>query len=471
MKIYTKKQIKDLEKTWIDCSKQKKQRLPELLSFYSVNRIKEYITKGSNIGILVGNGDNGMLGVLVGISLYEQGYAVDIIQVFDEIKIPVSQKNYLKKNKLIQQRFPDKEYHVLVDAVIGIGLNLKLTPSLDNAIRWFNNVSAIKIALDIPSGLGSEGQHLDAVIKVDLTLTYFGLKPGFFLGPGKDSCGKIIVISPDYQLKSHGYELIENFNIPSRPQNFHKGNAGRVITIGGDESMEGAALLATHAAIKSGCGYSYLMQLSSKPINNMHSVISEHYDDQVFHAVIKEHNPVIVIGPGISANNQDHTQLINDVLSKDVIKVIDGGALNYLSGKSIISPNDVITPHYKEAARLLQVSIEEVCQNPILAANELYNLFGCNIVLKGISTIIVHESRLAIIPGGSSVLATAGSGDVLSGIIGGFIAQFGVTFESITNAICTHAEVGEYVGSKLGNGLTADDLVSSIPIIIKYHTC
>ena len=157
-------------------------------------------------------------------------------------------------------------------------------------------------------------------------------------------------------------------------------------------------------------------------------------------------------------------------MNKDVVRVFDADALYFLDSSMNFNPKDVMTPHYKEASILLNKDIEEIKSNPLNAALDLYDLFKINIVLKGPVSIFVNNAKPTFINVGNSSLSTAGTGDILAGLIGGFIAQFGSSDSSIINAILTHGYASQLVDQEFGVGLIASDLLKAIARTIKCHT-
>ena len=176
--------------------------------------------------------------------------------------------------------------------------------------------------------------------------------------------------------------------------------------------------------------------------------------------------------PGMSFR-MEHTELnniINKMIEKDVNKVIDADALYMIEPKMPLNNTDVLTPHYKEAAHLLNKTIEEVSNYPLESALLLNQKYSTMIVLKGPTTIFCNDAKARFIIPGYPSLSTAGTGDVLSGIISSFIAQYGAQESSVINAIIVHSLASRIIDKKYGNGLIASDLLKAIAHIIQCHT-
>lgn len=263
------------------------------------------------------------------------------------------------------------------------------------------------------------------------------------------------------------------FNLPIREQYSNKGTFGKVLNIAGSENYTGAAYLSSLSALKVGCGY---VALSSSPkvINN----VALRTSDLVFIPITdvkKELNKydVVSVGCGLS------TDLSVSILFKSLLEtlstfdgpvILDADGLNLLSKmKNVVLPSNlVITPHPKEASRLLKVEVEEILENPVDYAKSLSETFNCTTVLKLHSTVVCsQDGEIYINETGNSALAKAGTGDVLTGMIAGFCAQKMSVFEASKLAVYLHGKAGEIASGMLSEySVLASDLLKYIPLAI-----
>lgn len=263
------------------------------------------------------------------------------------------------------------------------------------------------------------------------------------------------------------------FNLPVREQLSNKGTFGKVLNVAGSENYTGAAYLSSISALKVGCGY---VALSSSP--KVINTVALKTSDLVFVPITdvkKELSKydVVSVGCGLS------TDLSVSILFKSLMEslstfegpvVLDADGLNLLSKmKNVVLPSNlVITPHPKEASRLLKVEVEEILENPMSYAKVLSEAFNCTTVLKLHSTVVCSsDGEIYINETGNSALAKAGTGDVLAGMIAGFCAQKMDAFEASKLAVYLHGKAGEIASSMLSEySVLASDLLKYIPLAI-----
>jgi len=264
-----------------------------------------------------------------------------------------------------------------------------------------------------------------------------------------------------------------DFNFPKRIQNSHKGTYGKLLNIAGSEFLIGAAYLSSIAALKVGCGY---VVLSTSP--KVKQAVSSMTPDIVYLPLekIKEKLldfDVVTIGCGLSVETATtilFKSLINDLSKTDKKVLIDADGLNILALKkpSKLPDNLIITPHPVEASRLLNIDVDKIIKKPIDYAKKLSKKYNCVTVLKMHSTVVCSkELEVYINDSGNSALSKAGSGDVLAGVISGFLAQGMDIFEASKLGVYLHGRTGEIASSMLTEySVLASDLLKYIPIAI-----
>lgn len=381
---------------------------------------------------------------------------------------------------------------LIVDAIFGTGLDREVEGIHRRVIESINRSGKPVLSIDIPSGINSDtGQILGAAIRADETVTFGYLKPGLLNYPGNTIKGDLSIVDiglpelpevvPDINLST--VEIVREM-LPMRPVDAHKGTFGHLLTVAGSKGMMGAATLSGLSSMKSGAGLCYLAVPDSKLSDVMalelicHSLPSTEAGSFARASFARlrelvEKVDAVVIGPGITTD--DETVELVCELVKEITSpcIVDADALNALAKKQEDlgrSPERfVLTPHPKELARLMQVSVAEIQKDRIKSAQNAAQKYGCTVLLKGAMTIVASPDQTVFInPTGNPGMATAGSGDVLSGIIGGLLAQKVEPFQAAVAGAYLHGRAGDILAEELGEaGIIAGDIQRVIPLAIK----
>ena len=369
---------------------------------------------------------------------------------------------------------------VLVDALFGIGLERPLEGAWRAAVECLNTSGLPIFALDIPSGLHADtGRVLGSVVRANATLSFVGLKAGMFTGQGREHCGAI-------ECSDLGVPSVFFDNIPAaarrisarslwgllapRVRHAHKGDAGRVLVIGGQPGMPGAAQLAGTAAYRTGAG---LVTLATHPAHA--AAIGAAQPELIVYAVndaadlkpLLAQASVLAVGPGLGQSEWAQG-LWQTALTASIPCVLDADALNLLAGRLPVATDWVLTPHPGEAARLLGMSVAEIQSDRIVAARAIAQRYGGVCVLKGSGTIISTQDKPIpwLCDRGNPGLAVAGSGDVLTGVIASLIAQGLHPQDAARLGVWVHASAGDRLARPGERGLLASDLFAPIRRII-----
>jgi hydroxyethylthiazole kinase-like uncharacterized protein yjeF len=343
-------------------------------------------------------------------------------------------------------------------------------------IEWANANPAPVLALDIPSGLDAEtGTGFAPAIRADATATFLALKPGLLTGDGVDLCGAISVhslgIAIDASSDSSGWRLEwEALATPlpsalQRPRrNVHKGTFGTLAIVGGAHGMVGAPLLAGRAAMKMGAGKVRIGFVALERPAVDASALELMLGDA--NAVIAE-GDCLLIGPGLGTDAVA-LDFLERALVVDKPLVIDADALNLIARHSDLRTivrgrheTTLATPHPAEAGRLLSCDTAKVESDRIAAATRLARELNAAIVLKGAGSVVAYpDGRFDINASGGPALATAGSGDVLAGMVGAFVAQRLDARTALRYAVCLHGAAADaLVASGIGpTGMVASEL-------------
>lgn len=372
---------------------------------------------------------------------------------------------------------------VLVDALLGIGLRTPVRDTAAAAIQWVNTAELPVLALDVPSGLCADtGAELGVAVRATHTISFITAKIGLFTGRGPALCGQVAVVALD--LASEVFSGISpvavrvnlaelTANLPQRDADAHKGQFGHVMVIGGEKGYGGAAILAAESAAMSGAG---LITLATRPEHVTAALVRRPELMVIGIPSGQELEPymarpdVLVVGPGLGRTPWSE-QLLQQALQSDRPLVLDADALNILAEGRLPLPAHrrwVMTPHSGEAARLLGCSTGEVQNNRFNAVRQLQKAFGGVVLLKGAGTLIADDSEVYLAKVGNPGLATAGSGDVLAGLIGSLMAQGLSPLLAAQLGVCLHGEAADLAVDETGiAGLQAAELTPYIRELLK----
>lgn len=363
---------------------------------------------------------------------------------------------------------------VLVDALLGTGLRGEVREPYAQAIRLINCSGQPVLAVDIPSGLCADtGRELGVAVKANLTVTFIGLKLGLFTGLGPDRVGELVFagLQADALVRAQQPAMAERLapdNLPplsARSRGVHKGQLGHLLVVGGERGLGGAALLAAESALRGGTG---LVSLATRA-EHLGAALTRR--PEVMCAPVASANQlmplvaaadVLVVGPGLGRGAWGRS-LLSVAAGCRRAQVWDADALNLLAERQAnLPPDTVLTPHPGEAARLLDCSVAQIQAARPAAAQQLAARFDAVVVLKGAGTLVAApDGRLAVCSNGHPVMAGAGFGDVLAGLIGALLAQGMCTYDAARLAVWLHARAGEQLAGQ-GRGLAASDLFPAI---------
>lgn len=380
---------------------------------------------------------------------------------------------------------------LIVDAIFGTGLTKPVEGYAAGVIDLVNSLGKMVVSVDIPSGVDSTtGAVLGTAVRAAVTVTMAAPKLGLYLYPGREHSGCIEVVDigcPGELIEDPGirWELVTAGYLKKilRPRGAasHKGSYGHLLVAAGSVGMTGAAYMAGMGALRAGAGLvtvgvpeSLRAALDRKTVEVMTLGFPEGPDKTLGEASfggLKEAlkgKTALVIGPGFKPS-EDALRLVEMVIKENNIPlVVDGGALSSLSGRAPVLKRSkapvVITPHPGEAARLLGVSPADVQADRIASAERLAKATGATVVLKGAGTVVASAGRVFINPTGNPALSTAGTGDVLAGMIGGLLAQGYSALDSSVSGVYLHGLAADIISERgRGRGMVATDLLGAIP--------
>jgi hydroxyethylthiazole kinase-like uncharacterized protein yjeF len=458
------------------------------------------------IVVLAGPGQNGGDGFVAARHLCSMGHPVKVAFFGDVERLPhEASVNFHALSAYPIQVFSTKvegveavlaameNPEVVVDCLLGTGLAGNPRPPIETAIRWVNDCQTFVVACDVPSGLSSDsGMPYDPTVKANVTVTMGLPKIGLFTYPGRKYSGKIIVESlglPPSLLEvpsSQRAAFIEDARkvMPRRLQEYHKGQCGHVTVIAGSKGMAGAAVLSAKSALRAGAGTVTLVcpgeiyevcasmapEVMVVPYGTGPTFVDESCQvDELMRLI--QRSSAVVLGPGFGRGDSQVKFLSKIIPSIGTIPtVIDADGLNNLvslGGLSYLGDlkgNFILTPHLGEMARLLGKTVQQI-DDRVFTANNAAKLGKCVVCLKGAGTVVAnHSGEVVINTTGGPAMATAGSGDVLTGIIAGLVGQGLSHFDSAWLGVFWHGLAGDLAFKKLGSyGILAGDIAEALP--------
>lgn len=412
-------------------------------------QIEQVLANRDNPQILVccGVGNNGGDGYLVAHYLTKLGYQVAIFTT----GLPQSADCVRACHQAKSVRTTDElEADVYVDAIFGSGLDRVLDERYTELITQLNAKNGLKISLDVPSGLMADtGYPMPVAVKADMTLCVIGLKMGLLTGHGREYAGQVIpipIIAPDADVRPIGYLDTIRPTLPARPDHAHKGDMGHVLIIGGHADMGGAVIMAGESAMAMGAGKVTVMchknhhtAILARSPNVMVKDIDELLDDTHFLDKVDS----IAFGMGLGRDEWGRERFLaflTWLMGQQGKKIVlDADALYHLADIPQKLPLGVVcTPHAGEAGRLLGVASDEIDKDRHMSILRLHDRYGADWVLKGAGTLTLEHGELSVCPFGNPMMATAGMGDVLSGVMAGLIGWI-----SLSDCVKLHALAGD----------------------------
>ena len=442
--------------------------------------------KAKRIVVFTGKGNNGGDGYVLATQAKKHGLDVSVRHVGSLNNLPDPAWQVMQAcastGTNIQPYSSTELYDtadVMVDALLGIGLNHDVQEEYAQAIQSINNAKKPVLALDMPSGIQADtGRVCKVAVKADQTITFIGIKRGLVTGQAPAYCGELVCNSlglPEtvFQIPTTAEILaFKTQDLPARSKDAHKGDFGHVLVIGGNYGMGGAARLAAEAAARIGAG---LVTVATRPEHV--SAILAARPELMCYGITSSANveplinraTVILLGPGLGQDDWAQ-HLYACALASKLPKVIDADALNLLAKEPSYQQQSVITPHPGEAARLLQCKTADTQFDRFAAAKQLQQRYGGITVLKGVGSIVQAENKSYLCTAGNPGMASGGMGDVLGGVIAGLLAQKLSLLNAAKLGVMIHALAADQAALLQGErGLLASDVLSMLPKLANDH--
>ena len=474
--------------------------------YFGISRLQLMENAGQNIAVEIasrfkpnksvlifcGLGGNGGDGFVVARHLSSMGFKVTVVLAgkAEEIANKEALKNwealrFLKNVSIFEvsdsSLIPKLGADIIVDALLGTGVKGKLRPPILQFVQKINSMHGFKVAVDIPTGINSDtGEVLGEAVKADLTITFYKPKKG--LEKAKEYVGKLTV-------KEIGLpKEIETFTGPGdvflvikkRSPESHKGDFGRLLVIGGSETFSGAPALVALAALRTGVDLAYV----AAPEKTAYTIASmspnlitiklegEHLNPQVI-SNLKEYINIataIVLGPGLGLHpeTKEAVKKILEMVEKaGKPLLLDADGLKAFSEfKKTLNVPLVLTPHAGEYMLLTERKLPESLNERVMNVQKTASELNCVILLKGSVDIVADGERFKLNFTGNAGMTVGGTGDVLSGVVGAFLAQKADPFEAAAAGAFVNGAAGDLVFEEKGYHMLATDLIEAIPKIL-----
>lgn len=447
----------------------------------------------SRVCVICGSGNNGGDGLAIGRLLLKDGYKVTVVMAGNPDHCTPECKTQVEffKNAggIIDNDFADREYSMIIDALFGVGLSRNIEGRYLSLLDKMNKSRAVKVAVDIPSGISADtGNIMGTAFRADYTVTFQHKKFGMEIYPGKEYSGQITVagIGISDELFERSSDVSVQFDerdyrkmLPCRKEDSNKGDFGKVLVIAGSKGMSGAAYFNAKSAYMAGAG---LVRIYTPEENRvilqqlLPEAIITTYDDFCEKELLKllKWADVVCIGSGIGMENVAQNLLRTTLEQCRVPCVIDADGLNLLAEHTeylewINHRNYILTPHMKEMSRLCNISVEDIKKDRRNVLKKFTEETGLTCVLKDSRTVTGgKDKRMAVNCSGNCCMAKAGSGDILAGVITGFLVQKMVPYEAAVLGTYVHGRAGDFARhEKGGYSVLAEDLIDALAAIIK----
>lgn len=460
-------------------------------------------THNPKVAIICGKGNNAGDGYKAALELQKVGVTPQLFIIPDKQDIKGDSLFYYEKcvteNIAITHSVkpPKQKYDLIIDAIFGTGFKGEINFPVLGFAQWINSQKSLILSIDIPSGVNANsGSLAENAVSADVTVTMGMTKVGMTLEPGKAHCGEIIPVDigfPDIynELPGMKYRTVDEdlaYKYLKMPDvNTYKHRQGKVLVIAGSRGMTGAAILASLGAIRSGAGL--VTTFAPASLNNIYetniieglTVSCEdngkgYFTDKNYDEIEKyfDWSNTILIGPGLGQSESTKELVKNIITNYEKPMVIDADGLSCFADNlelfNEIKSDYIITPHYGELAKLININTPEMIDNIIEYLQKFMQDFNGTLVAKNAPTLITHSNEVVINSTGNQGLATGGTGDVLAGVITSFIAQGIPTQIAAELGVFIHGKAADMVTEQKGyRGLIASDLLDTLPRAIMTY--
>lgn len=503
IKLYSSQQVRQLDRCAIDEHGIDGFELMQKAARFALHSLLKRWPDTRELLVLCGSGNNGGDGYVMAALAAQKQIRSTIFYVSSPSKLAgdaaLAYALSQQQGVVCREFLPDSlnEYlavHadcVIVDALLGTGLNAPVRNVFAQAIQSCN-VAHSKghrvFAVDLPSGLSADtGQPLGLAIEADATATFIGMKLGLLTGSGPAYCGQlyfdaldvpdaVLHTTPCTATRLHLPELLRA--LPRRRPDSHKGDMGHILLLGGNHGFGGAIMMAAEAAARCGSGLTSIgtrQEYCAAMLIRQPEVMAHAITQRSHILSLLDKATALVVGPGLGQDAWAQL-LLATALERKIPTVLDADALNLLVQHPQWLPNQrehlIYTPHPGEAARMLETDTKSIQKDRLAAVKALQQQWGGSVVLKGAGSLIVHpDHAVHLCPYGNPGMASGGMGDVLSGVLGGLLAQGLNARQAVNLGVSLHSAAADQVAKASGErGLLATDLIPVIRAMLNPMT-
>ncbi len=497
MRVLTAKQIKEVEKRAFD-GEFTEEGLMKCAGTACFRKIMKYYGEGiesKKIAVVCGNGKNAGDGFVIAKLLCDAGaYAVIILADKEpELREPLMYFEEAVENNVEVYRFDEYVFDcdLIVDCIFGIGFHGVPKSPFDAVFDAVNNSGATVVSVDTPSGTDATTGEALLAIKADMTIAISTLKMAHVLPPANEYCGKVMTVDIGIPESCYDKKYVQTItrsdvknSFEKRAKNSHKGSFGYQLNICGSYLMPGAAVISAKAALRSGAG---LVKCAFP--KSIYPVMTSNLTQPIFKPLCENEDKTVSIGAlndifeelkwadsvvaGCGLGNNDDTQVIvGQIIKKSEVPIVlDADGINALTGFIDILGDRkaplIITPHPAEMARLIGENSGYVQSNRIDVAKAFAKEHNIIVVLKGANTVVTDGSEVFVNTTGNPGMAMGGTGDMLSGMLGAFLAQGMEPLTAAKAAVYIHGFCGDVSASELSQrGMTVDDMLSVLGAVM-----
>lgn len=478
-----------MERAALACLEVLKERQKQL-----ENAVSGFGMKASRrVLVVAGCGNNGGDGFALGRLLMQEGFLVDFVLIGDDDRVTQQtgqqMESVLAYGGFIMRNLPDREYDIIIDALFGVGLTRPLEGIFRESVEYINRQNAFVLSVDIPSGIHADtGSVLGTAVFADITVTFGFEKLGTFLYPGARHAGKVICCSIGITQDSFLGEVPGIFTfrepvrslMPCRMEEGNKGTFGKAALLCGSEGMAGAGVLCAGGAFAAGCG---MVKLIS-PVSNRELFLQILPEAMVSDEIetVRDWADVIAAGPGLSVDGCARQKLVWVIRNTRQPLILDADAINILAQDRELLQELIelqsrpgtcrklaLTPHPGELARLCRCSTKEILKDPVPKIREWAARLNAVVLCKGARTFVASpDGRVYANGSGNSGMATAGSGDVLTGIIAAVAGQEEDLFWAVCVGVYLHGLAGDKAAhEKSEYSMKAGDIVDKVSELLR----
>jgi len=479
-RLYTAGQVRELDRVAIEECGIDGYALMQRAGLAAFRLLRFRFPRARRLAVFCGSGNNGGDGYVVARLALRAGLSVTLVAVSDvKSRTAARAREDFSAAGGVPSMFDAgglEPVDVIADALLGTGLERAPSGDYGRAIEQINRAGCPVLALDIPSGVHADtGAVLEPCVRADATATFIGRKFGCFTADGGAAAGAVYF--DDLDVPDEAYARVPAAatiidpapcarRLAARPATAHKGDAGRVLIVGGNHGMPGAPCMAARAAHRSGAGLVYLAT-RSRPgelvATTLESMATEARTAADVEPVLSRVD-VVAVGPGLGRDDWAR-ELWRTLSRARVPMVVDADALFLLAEQPVRRDDWVLTPHPGEAARLLDATTAEVQRDRPAAVRELQRRYGGVIVLKGPGTLVLGRG-LSVCDLGNPGMASGGMGDVLTGIVAALRGQHLDAEQAACYGVWCHARAGDLAARRGLLGLTAGDLTGVLQMVV-----